>query len=289
MSHMTIHLFTGGMKLLRQLPNSWNCHQACVCQKPRVHKVCACIHIFMCRAVLLQRRGWGNRSLHHIINVTQVFLESTSHNCTWQSCAPATPSAEPLERKRTESPPRIPWNTLLKHQACFFFSPVIFYTHDGMQKRIYEVYIYGTVEYICMVECTSCSPSLVVLLWRKVEMKWITNVKMMEAEREKEGLFWTCKSNIWLLLLGEGTYAYFKWIVYICSKGKLCIIVHMKDNMYVYTQVCICESMIQCRQFEFPLLDCVCILSDKQHVTLNSWHSLGWMGPVCIFHERSTE
>lgn len=173
--------------------NSWDNYQTpgtvskFVCVRSLVLTKCVHASIYSCRAVLLQRNGWGNCSLHHIINVTQVFLESTSHNCTWQSCAPATPNAEPLERKLAESPLRIPWNALLKHQACFF-SPVIFYTHDGMQKGIYEVYIYGTVEYICMVECTSCSPSLVVQLWRNVEMKSITkskNVRMTERGKKE--------------------------------------------------------------------------------------------------------
>lgn len=31
----------------------------------------------------------------------------------------------------------------------------------------------------------------------------------------------------------------------------------------------------------------VCTLSDKQHVTLNSWHSLGSMGPICIGFKTS--
>lgn len=51
--------------------------------------VCACVCVFKC--AVLVRNAWGNHSLHHAWNATQVFLESTSYNCTWQSGAPATP------------------------------------------------------------------------------------------------------------------------------------------------------------------------------------------------------
>ena len=52
--------------------------------------VCACVRVFKCAALV--RNAWGNRSLRHAWNATQVFLESTLYNRTWQSSAPATPT-----------------------------------------------------------------------------------------------------------------------------------------------------------------------------------------------------
>lgn len=53
--------------------------------------------------------------------------------------------------------------------------------------------------------------------------------------------------------------------------------------MCIHRCAYVCESMIQSGHRQFPLPDCVCTLSDKQHVTLNSWHCLGWLGPILRF------
>lgn len=61
------------------------------------------------------------------------------------------------------------------------------------------------------------------------------------------------------------------------------------ERQYACIHVCIhrcahvCECVIQSGQRRFPLPDCVCTLSDKQHVTLNSWHSpLAERGAICV-------
>lgn len=86
---VTIQLFTGTCWTITR-----HMELVCVHLKSFVLTKCVCISLCsqICGAALLGRNAWGNRSLRHTCNATQVFLESTSHNCTWQTGAPATPT-----------------------------------------------------------------------------------------------------------------------------------------------------------------------------------------------------
>lgn len=100
--HLSVHMCLWQSNCLQEVQSSQDNYQTygavnklvCVYVKSFVFTkcVCMCPCIRMYGAVLLGRNAWGNHSLHHAWNATQVFLESTSHNCTWQSGAPATPT-----------------------------------------------------------------------------------------------------------------------------------------------------------------------------------------------------
>lgn len=61
---------------------------------------------------------------------------------------------------------------------------------------------------------------------------------MEEKKKRKERVeyfFSYAELEVWhWLLRGEGTCVYVRWIVYMCPRKQLCIIVRMKDNMHVY-------------------------------------------------------
>lgn len=80
-------------------------------------------------------------------------------------------------------------------------------------------------------------------------------------------------------------YASKRKTIYNCTYERQYACIHMCIHRCAY----VCECMIQSGQCRFPLPDCVCTLSDKQHVTLNSWHSLGWKAPICVFLKRKTK
>lgn len=91
---------------LHELKNFWDNYQTwravntlvwMYVKKDFVLTKCVCVPNYLNMrlfsvAALFRRNAWGNQGLHHAWNATQVFLESTSHNCTWQSGAPATPT-----------------------------------------------------------------------------------------------------------------------------------------------------------------------------------------------------
>lgn len=83
----------------------------------------------------------------------------------------------------------------------------------------------------------------------------------MEKERKKWNTFLSyVELVVWHWLLGgEGTCVYVKWIVYMCSRERLCIIVRMKDNMRVY--ICVYTGV-------------------RTHVS--AWYSLGSVGFRCL-------
>lgn len=76
-----------------------------------------------------------------------------------------------------------------------------------------------------------------------------------------------CVYNFRTIYIHNGTY----------ERQYACILVCIHRCTYVS------ECVMQCGQSPFPLTDCVCTLSDKQRGALNSWHSPGWMDPICVF------
>lgn len=188
----------------------------------------------LCGAGLLGRNAWGNQSLHHAWNATRVFLESTSHNCTWQSGAPATPTLSHRSGNSQNSPQRIARTALLKHRVFFFFfPPAIFYTHDGMQNWICEVQ-WNTFAWLNLLQVPF---DLQPWPWRRVEMKSITTSKKMLS-----GWWKKKESKIeFLVMLNCKPGTRCRRHLCICqiigcmsSREWVCIIVHMKDNLHVY-------------------------------------------------------
>lgn len=62
--------------------------------------------------------------------------------------------------------------------------------------------------------------------------------------------------------------------VYVSERKTMCNCTYERQyacfHMCIHRCAYVCECMIQSGQCQFPLPDCVCTLSDKQRVTLNS-------------------
>lgn len=59
--------------------------------------------------------------------------------------------------------------------------------------------------------------------------------KKKEKRKSKKLFFSYVELEVWhWLLRGGGTCVYVRWIVYMCPRKQLGIIVRMKDNMHVY-------------------------------------------------------
>lgn len=113
----------------------------------------------MCGGPLLERNGRGHCNLHHVWNATQVSLESTFHNCTWQSCAPATPPPSHWRGNTLNRQFQFPELHCYNTENAFFH---LWYSiHITAYRNEHVTYIFGTVEHICMVESVSCSLWLV--------------------------------------------------------------------------------------------------------------------------------
>lgn len=68
------------------------------------------------------------------------------------------------------------------------------------------------------------------------------------------------------MYMSNGLYEFKRMSMYNCTYERQYACIHMCIHRCAY----VCESIIQSGQCQFPLPDCVCTLSDKQHVTLNS-------------------
>lgn len=85
-----------------------------------------------------------------------------------------------------------------------------------------------------------------------------------------------------------------KWVVYM-SPGERegeCNYTYERQSACIHTVCVYAGARMHVRVYcslgnvSFRCL-IVCTLSDKQHVTLNSWHSLGSIGPICIGFKTS--
>lgn len=85
-------------------------------------------------------------------------------------------------------------------------------------------------------------------------------VDVGKRKKKVKSFFSYVELDVWCWLLqGRGTCVYVKWIVYMCSRERLCIIVCMKDNMRVY----------------------ICVYTGV-HMYVSAWYSLGSVSFRCL-------
>lgn len=121
------------------------------------------------------------------------------------------------------------------------------------------------------------------LKWRKPIQQWRKDGK---TGKKKFYLFLGCLA----LMFGRwGHLSVVKWIVYMFLKVKLLRFYKIQIITCIHRCAFVCTCRMLCGQRQPPRPDCVCTLSEKQYARLNSWHSLRWMSPVCVFPQHSTK